>query len=235
MEKLKKNSSILFKILSWSVPLIISIVSLCISTITSCNMQKENINLQKELATQREEFEIDLKMQDAIPHLRLSTNKSAYATMNIFDPDRELKIIKLENGLYSSESYMTISGFYFENIGDNIAFFSHIEYGGVAYELKELNLCVKNEEVVYFSSENKFIYLNFTNKMTIVIKTLYGQYFSYECILNSGIKTDNTRCCTVEQIGEPKPYNIENEVYKNMEIHVRDIYTEVDNIIFGIE
>lgn len=136
------------------------------------------------------------------------------------------------NGVYSSESYMVINNFNFENLGDNIIFFSHVEYGGVAYELKELNLCVKKDEVVNFSSKNKFIYLSFTNKITIVAKSLYGQYFSYECILNSGEKIGDTRYCTVEQIDEPKYYNIDNAIYNSMERHVRDIYLNQDNIIF---
>lgn len=83
-----KNNNILekfYKFIAWLLPILIAIIALCVSTVTSCNIQKENVDLQKELAIQRENFEINLQMQNAIPHLRLAKEGNIYTEMHILN------------------------------------------------------------------------------------------------------------------------------------------------------
>lgn len=218
MKKIYERKNSIISIVSILVSFIIALISLGFSILQSIDSK----NFQNAMTDRQERFEMEQKYQAAIPHLRISRNSDIYDTLITFTPQDKEGVINSRDSEYA---FNTIIDFNFENVDDNIAYFSHIEYGGVAHELYNLNLTILKGEVISFSPNNKFISTALDMKMYIVLKTSYNQFFSYECYMNYGERKGDTRYYTVDAIGTPKPYNTDNEAYKYMisHPHLRDI------------
>lgn len=184
-----------------------------------------------QLAARQERFELEQQEKAAIPILRIVRYDEKQPTLEIFPDDRELSYVETENGIIP-EGYFSIRNFSFENMTDNIAYINHIEYGGVAYELVSLQLTAQQGEIISFSPDNIFIGSGYEKTLTIVVRTIYNKYYSYECTLYSTDMTDGIYCYSVESIGFPREYNIDNDIYKQMEIHIRDISIYPGGITF---
>lgn len=215
---------------------IISISALIISIISGILIpfiiQAKNNRFNEEIAKRQEAFELAQQEKAAIPYLRLVSPQDRSMEIETFEPYRERSFIDCGNGVKIQETYYSIRDFYFENLTDNIAYINHVEYDGEAFELKSINLSVKYGECVNLSSENRFIGAKAERAFYLIIKTPLEKYYSYECVLSSAIKEAEVYYYSVISIGAPKEYNIDNEVYKNMYIHVRGIGGLPPNVIF---
>lgn len=207
------------------IAILISIIAVIISIISGIYIplfiQRENQRIDREM-----------KIQEAIPAFRVVHNVEADDIMEVFPPYRDLQYVNNQNGqMVGKEVYYSIKGFSIQNLSKNLAYFSHIEYENEAFELVNLGLVAKENEIIRLSDDNKFIGYYPQAKFYIICRSIYNFYYSYECILNSGDNLGETCTYTVDFIGAAKEYNIDNEIYKNMYKHIRDIQMP-PNIIF---
>ena len=216
-----KSESKAFKITMAIIPIIISFCALLGSIIMPIVLQKDNQNLDEEL-----------RIKAAIPAFRVVHNKQADDIMEIFPPHRQPKFIQDAYGNSVKEIYYTIKDFSVQNLSNNLAYFSHIEFAGEAFELVNLGLVAKENEVISLSNDNRFVGYGPQSKFYIMCRSIYDRYYSYECLLNSDGLIDGVYTFSVDYIGVAEEYDINNDVYKNMYKHVRDIQVFPPSIIF---
>lgn len=173
-----------------------------------------------------------LRIQEAIPAFRIVHDKEADDIMEIFPPYRQPQFIQDESGKTVEEVYYSIKNFSVQNLSNNLAYFSHIEFDGEAFELVNLGLVAKENEVISLSNDNKFIGYGPQTIFYIICRSIYGRFYRYECILNSDGFVNGVYTFTVDYIGTAQEYDINNEVYQNMYIHVRDIQGLPPGIVF---
>ena len=207
------------------VAIIISVLAIIVSMVTGIIVPIWQQNKEHDLAT-------ELRIKEAIPAFRIVHNKEASDIMEIFPPHRQLQSVQDDTGNIVTELYYSIKDFSIQNLSNNLAYFSHIEFGGEAFELVNLGLVAKENEVISLSNSNKFIgygpYFNFY----IICRSIYGKYYKYECLLNADTSVNGVYIYTVDYIGSAEEYDINNEVYKNMYKHVRDIQVFPPNVAF---
>ena len=173
-----------------------------------------------------------LRIKEAIPAFRIVHDKEADDIMEIFPPYRKPQFVKDKNGnVIGSEVYYVIKNFSIQNLSNNLAYFSHIEYADEAFELVNLGLVAKENEVITLSNENRFVGYYPESKFYIVCRSIYDKYYSYECTLNLDENLGDICTYTVDYIGSAKEYDINNEIYKRMHKHVRDVQVP-PNIFF---
>lgn len=203
---MKENTKVLDRI--------ISIISVVLTLMIGIFTLVVNVNLHK----RNEAWEERAKKDLAIPIFRIVKANEDSTKMEVYLPDRELSVI---DG--ARERHFSIRGFAFENMTDNIATFNHIEYGNKAFELKNTQLMAQKNEIISFSENNLFIGTEYENEFYIIIKTRYQEYYSYKCTLYSETMAGEIACYSAASIDMPIPYDINNDVYQNRYIPVRDI------------
>lgn len=205
----KKSSSDKAKPIS-ICSLIVSIASAVIAIVSIVT----NVNLQK----RNEYLEDRAKKDSAIPIFRLAAYDDMCMKMMPYIPNSELSEV---DGM--KECYFSIRGFSFENMTDTIATISHIEYGNEAFELENTQLIAEKDEIISFSEDSLFIGTEYENEFFIIVKTIYNEYYSYKCTLYSEGVEEAIDCYSVASIDMPTLYDVNNEVYQNRYIPVRDI------------
>lgn len=224
----KKNwVNILFNVIT----IVIAVTSLIVTICTTFQQREFERQLNDDILQRQEQFELTQKQQAAIPYFRVAHSQNAQAEMEFYEPNRGLQMVEY-NGIDVREAYISVEEFYFENVMDNVAYINHVEYGNEAFELKTKDLLVKKGEVIKFSSKCRFIGLGTDLHMYIIVRTIYDQYFSYDCKINTKVSEMDTRHCEIEYIGNPVPYDIDNDIYKNREKHDLDIVIPGGGIVF---
>ena len=215
------TKSNIFNIIVSIMPIVISLFALLASIIIPIVLQKNNQSVDE-----------DLRIKAAIPAFRIVHDKEADDIMEIFPPHRAPQYVKDKNGnTVGREIYYSIKDFSIQNLSNNLAYFSHIEYDGEAFELINLGLVAKENEVITLSNDNRFVGYMPSSRFYIICRSIYGKYYRYECTLESNGIFGDIRTYTITNIGVAQDYNINNDVYNNMYIHVRDIQLP-PNIIF---
>ena len=206
--------------------LIISVLAIIVSMITGIVIpvwqQKDEQNLANEL-----------RIKEAIPAFRIVHDMEANDVMEIFPPYRKPQLVELGNGVMGREVYYVIKDFSIQNLSSNLAYFSHIEYGNEAFELINLGLVAKENEIITLSNDNKFVGYYPQSRFYIICRSVYDIYYRYECTLNSDQNLGDICTYTVDFIGAAEEYDINNEIYKSMYKHVRDVQLP-PNILFMI-
>lgn len=173
-----------------------------------------------------------LRIQEAIPAFRVVHDKEADDIMEVFPPYRQPQLIEDGDGNRVKELYYSIMDFSIQNLSNNLAYFSHIEFGGEAFELVNLGLVAKENEIISLSNENRFVGYGPQPEFYIVCRSIYDRYYRYKCLLNSEGLIGGVYKYTVDYIGIAEEYDINNEVYRNMHKHVRDVEIFPPSIVF---
>lgn len=216
-----KSESKAFKIIIAIIPIIISFCALLESIIIPIVLQKDNQGLEEEF-----------RIKSAIPAFRVVHDKQADDIMEIFPPYRQPEFIQDEYGNPVKEIYYTIKDFSVQNLSNNLAYFSYIEFAGEAFELINLGLVAKENEVISLSNDNRFVGYGPQTDFYIICRSIYDKYYRYECLLNSEGLIGGIYTYTVEYIGVAEEYDIDNEVYQNMYKNIRDIEVFPPSIVF---
>ena len=206
------------------VAIILSVFAIVVSIIAGIVIpiwqQKNEQNLANEL-----------RIKEAIPAFRIVHDKEADDVMEIFPPHRKPQLVQLGNGVTGREVYYVIKDFSIQNLSSKVVYFSHIEYNNEAFELVNLGLVAKDNEVITLSNDNKFVDYYPQSKFYIICRSVYDKYYRYECTLRSDQNMGDICTYTVDYIGAAEEYDINNEIYKNMYKNVRDVQLP-PNILF---
>lgn len=189
-----------------------------------------NILLVLDTRTYQEQYELDKNMQAAIPVLRLAEYDESDKQIGVYPPYRKPQLVQNGTGVVP-EAYFSIRNFALENMTDNIAYISHIEYGGEAFELENEEVAGMQGERIAFLNDNLFVGAGYESEMYLVVMSKYGEYYSYKCNLSPDGRDEEVYCYKVTGIDMPFAYDIDNEIYKNRYIHITiDLYP--GNIVF---
>ncbi len=211
-KKEKLSSKIKMDIIAIVISILAVISSIVSGIVIPLYIQKEDRRIEREM-----------RIQAAIPAFRIVHNMTADDSMEIFPPYREPQYIRDNNGqVFGKEIYYAIKDFSIQNLSNNLVYFSHIEYDNEAFELVNLGLVAKENEVITLL-DNKFVGYYPQTKFYIICRSIYNFYYSFECELNLDNNLGEICTYTVEYIGSAKAYDINNDVYKNMYKHIRDI------------
>lgn len=217
-EKIKNQKDWFSRIIS-VLALLLTIINICVSVMLSLDTRKY-----------QEQLELDRNIQAAIPIFRLAENDETDKKISVYPPYREPQVLQLDTGILH-EAYFSIRNFAFENMTDNIAYISHVEYGGEAFELQNSEVASMQEEIVGFSEDNLFVGAGYENEMYFIAMSKFGKYYSYRCKLAPDGQDGEVYCYKVISIDMPVEYDINNDVYKNRYIYMMiDLYP--GNIIF---
>lgn len=189
---------------------VIMTVLTIISLIVSIALHNDNIRRDEAYELKVAQNELHAQQQAAVPYLHTVHNQNAFAALDLYDTVTEMK---------EKTSYFHIEDFYFENMLDNSVQFSHIEYGNHAYQVKDHLVAIQGQ-VIQFSPDLYFEFdMNNRTELYIVVYTVYGQYFSYECELYQTVVHGYNQIWVVDRIKAPVSYDTNNSLFKSMTRH----------------